>query len=364
MLTLNANIRGALLTWYRASMRTLPWRDAPTPYHVWISEIMLQQTRVEAVRGYYSRFIDAIPDVRSLAAIEEDTLLKYWQGLGYYSRARNLKRAAQEMMKSHNGELPRDFDDLLSLPGIGRYTAGAILSIAYQLPYPAVDGNVLRIVMRLAGSSLDIMQDATRRQVEASLLPLLPEPGRDCSDMSQAFMDLGAMICLPKKPLCAACPVAPYCRAYADDLTTSLPYRAPKKARRTEKLTILRLSCGGNIAIRQRGSAGLLANLWELPHIDGYYKKQELLNLLQSHGHDVTSIKKLPAKKHIFTHIEWHMQGWDIRLASVPSKESTVREAPAAYAGCTPELPDRLIWASKETIADRYSIPTAFSYYL
>ncbi|BEU87631.1 A/G-specific adenine glycosylase [Selenomonas sp. TAMA-11512] len=364
MLELNVHIRDALLTWYRASMRTLPWRDAPTPYHVWISEIMLQQTRVEAVRSYYTRFIDAIPDIPSLAALEEETLLKYWQGLGYYSRARNLKRAAQEVMEKYNGELPRDFDALLSLPGIGRYTAGAILSIAYHLPYPAVDGNVLRVVMRLAGFSLDILQDTTKRRVEEALLPILPDQGKSCSDMTQAFMDLGSSICLPKKPLCLCCPLSSFCRAYADDLTDALPYRSPKKKRRIEKLTVLRLSCQNQLAIRQRSSEGLLANLWELPHLNDYYKKQSLLDLFDDRGYDVTHIEKLPVKKHIFSHIEWHMQGWDIKLASTSPKATGVKEAPAAYMSSDEAFPDQLVWASEEDIANRYSIPTAFSYYL
>ena len=196
-----------LLTWRRSApdTRELPWRDEPTPYHVWISEIMLQQTRANVVRGYYLRFLAALPTVRDLADVDEDALMKLWQGLGYYSRARNLRRAAQAIVETHGGALPNDFDALLTLPGIGRYTASAISSFAYGRPCPAVDGNFLRVAARVTANPIDIAKDASKRALEESLRPCYPT-GKDAGLLNEAFMDLGATVCLPNgAPLCHAC---------------------------------------------------------------------------------------------------------------------------------------------------------------
>ena len=224
-----------LLKWFRARARSLPWRDDPRPYYVWVSEIMLQQTRVTAVLPYFSRFITALPDVRALAAVDDDALMKLWEGLGYYSRARNLKKAAIQVVEKHGGKIPRDFDALLSLPGVGRYTAGAIASIAFGQRTPAVDGNVLRVVSRLTASRKDILRDATKRAVENALTEIMP---KDAGLFNQAMMELGALVCLPRAARCEECPLASLCRAHAEGLESELPVKAAKRERRIEPRTV------------------------------------------------------------------------------------------------------------------------------
>ena len=225
-----------LLQWFQEHARVLPWRSDPTPYHVWISEIMLQQTRVAAVLDYYRRFLDALPTVAHLAAVEEDTLLKLWQGLGYYNRARNLQKAARQIMEEFGGVFPASYEEILSLAGVGEYTAGAISSIAFGIPVPAVDVNVLRGVARITGDRGDILNAATKARMRAALLETMPKqfPGA----YNQALMELGALVCLPNgAPLCEQCPAASFCTAYQEGLTGELPVKAPKKARRVEKRT-------------------------------------------------------------------------------------------------------------------------------
>ena len=205
-----------LIRWYREHARALPWRSDPTPYHVWISEIMLQQTRVAAVLGYYRRFLAELPGVAELAAAEEDRLMKLWQGLGYYSRARNLQKAARQIMEEHGGRFPHTYEGIRALAGVGDYTAGAISSIAFGLPVPAVDGNVLRVVSRIAGYDGDITRPETRRRVGEALGRVMPleAPG----EFNQALMELGATVCLPNgAPLCERCPAAHLCRALRED---------------------------------------------------------------------------------------------------------------------------------------------------
>ena len=260
-----------LLTWRRSApdTRDLPWRDEPAPYHVWISEIMLQQTRASVVRGYYLRFLAALPTVRDLADVDDDALMKLWQGLGYYSRARNLKRAAQAIVEKHGGDLPDDFDALLALPGIGRYTASAISSFAYGRPCPAVDGNFLRVAARVTANSIDIAKDASKRALEESLRPCYPT-GKDAGLLNEAFMDLGATVCLPNgAPLCHACPAVRLCLAHDRGTELDYPVKSALKARRKEHRTVLLLRCGARCAIRTRPARGLLAGLWEYPNLEG-----------------------------------------------------------------------------------------------
>ena len=251
-----------LLEWYRDNARTLPWREDPTAYHVWVSEIMLQQTRVAAVLGYYQRFLEAAPDVAALAALPQDRLMKLWQGLGYYNRARNLQAAARQILDEHGGVFPSDYASVRALKGVGDYTAGAICSIAFGQPRAAVDGNVLRVVTRLTGDEGDIAAPATKRRIAQALEQVIPlqAPGR----FTQAMMDLGATVCLPNgAPLCQRCPAQDFCVARRDGRTGELPVKAAKKARRVEARTVWLIFHRGAVALRRRPDRGLLAGLWE-----------------------------------------------------------------------------------------------------
>ncbi len=325
-----------LLTWYGENKRDLPWRQPgpggrPEPYRVWVSEIMLQQTRVAAVIGYYRRFLARFPTVRALAQAEEDALMKCWQGLGYYSRARNLQKAAQVIVTEHAGAFPADYAAIRALPGIGDYTAGAIASIAFGLPRAAVDGNVLRVVSRLTADRRDISAPAVKRDVAAALEAVMPtrEPGT----FNQALMELGATVCLPNgSPLCHLCPAKDLCRARLDGLTDVLPVKAPKRARRVEERRVYLLFDRGRVALRRREAKGLLAGLWEFPNaLEGEAPPLELPGL-----------EFVGAERHIFTHIEWHMTGW---------------------AGTWPggDLPEGWVWADKKALAGRYPVPNAFA---
>ncbi len=349
-------IPGPLLAWFRARARSLPWRDDPRPYYVWVSEIMLQQTRVAAVMPYFTRFIAALPDVRALAAVDDDALMKLWEGLGYYSRARNLKKAAGLITERHGGVIPKRFDELLALPGIGRYTAGAISSIAYGERVPAVDGNVLRVVARLTASREDILRDKTKRAVEGALSAVMPE---ESGEFNQAMMELGALVCLPRGPRCAECPLAPHCRAHSEGLEGELPVKAAKKARRVEARTVLLIERDGRFAIARRPRRGLLAGLWELPNLPDEKNRQEILALCKEAGLSVKSVHPMKAARHIFTHIEWHLSGWHVRLEKAQC--DAIRESDALY-GASPLPP--LTWAKREELSEVYSIPTAFRAYL
>ena len=348
----------SLLAWRKSApdTRDLPWRDEPTPYHVWISEIMLQQTRAAVVRGYYLRFLDALPSVRDLAEVDDDALMKLWQGLGYYSRARNLKRAAEVIVREHEGQLPNDFDALLTLPGIGRYTASAISSFAYGQPRPAVDGNFLRVAARVTANPIDIAKDASKRALEAALVPSYPS-GRDAGLLNEAFMDLGATVCLPNgAPLCHTCPAARLCLAHEYGTEQNYPVKTALKARRKEKRTILLLACGDHIAIRKRPAKGLLAGLWEYPNLDGKLSRRAVRAHLEAEGFGVCTIVPLPPARHIFSHIEWELTGWAV---TVTDTNEPLLMAAEEIEGA----PSPLLWVRREELADKYSIPAAFGYF-
>lgn len=333
-----------LLYWYQGAARDLPWRRDVTPYHVWISEIMLQQTRVEAVKGYYARFLEAFPTVEALAAAEDDVLNKVWQGLGYYSRARNLKKAAIRLVEDYNGVLPADYEALLSLPGIGAYTAGAIGSIAFGLPTPAVDGNVLRVVTRLCADDADIMKQTTKDSVTAALAEIYPETPDEAAMMTQALMELGATVCVPNgAPHCEECPLASLCQAHADGEELLYPNKPPKKGRTRVDKTVFLLRCGNRYAIRKRPDEGLLSGLWEFPSVDAVLDEQEAVSCLRRGGLAVEAVERIPDAKHIFTHIEWHMRGYLV----------SVRNEHPSY-----------VWADAEEIRQIYSIPSAFKAFL
>ena len=347
-----------LLRWFHSEKRALPWREEPTPYRVWVSEIMLQQTRVEAVKPYFERFVAALPDVRALARADENTLMKLWEGLGYYSRARHLQSAARLICSDHGGEIPAHFDSLLALPGIGRYTAGAVASIAFGERRPAVDGNVLRVITRL------------------------PE---DAGNFNQALMELGALICLPRGAAhCPSCPLERLCLAKEANLQAELPQKTPPKRRRTEKLTIFLLAKNDKIALEKRPAQGLLAGLWGFPAMEGHLKKKEAAEALQAIGLIPAKLHALPAAQHIFSHITWQMVGWRVELAEPLSEggASVPTSAPASSESTTPNAQPKslllheaaspydiqkkkplLLWATAQEIADTYSVPAAYRSY-
>ncbi len=328
-----------ILTWYSASRRMLPWRRDPSPYHIWISEIMLQQTRIETVIPYYERFLEAFPDIPSLANAEEDQLLKLWEGLGYYSRARNLKKAAVQVMEHYNGLLPQNAEDLRKLAGIGPYTAGSIASIAYGQPEPAVDGNVLRVIMRLLRCSEDIALPGTRRRVTDLLRSFYPS-GEKAGCLTEGLMELGETVCLPNGvPQCDRCPVHALCLAHRAGEELSYPCKSAGKERRVEERTVLLLSCRGKYALRKRPDSGLLAKMWEFPNFDGHLSPDEVRNILKEYGTTADDVHSCGQSRHIFSHIEWHMTGY--------------------RAGCTVES-DRFLWKTPEEIRASCSIPSAF----
>ena len=328
-----------LLPWYQAHHRNLPWRQDRDPYHVWVSEIMLQQTRVEAVKGYYARFLTRLPTIADLAAVPEPELLKLWEGLGYYTRARNLKKAAGVIMTEHHGRFPRDYAAIRSLPGIGDYTAGAISSICFDEKTPAVDGNVLRVVTRISDDHRCIDDPKLRRAITASLREIYPQ---EAGAFTQSLMELGATVCLPNgAPLCQECPMCGDCLARQRDTISELPVRKPKKPRRQEDMTVFLLSCGDKIALERRPDTGLLAGLYQFPHLPGHLSPEEIIEAAENWGLQPEFLEKLVSRTHIFTHIQWNMQG--------------------ARLHCTVEAP-QFLWVDRS--ARDHALPTAFRQFL
>ncbi len=330
-----------LTEWYNAHYRLLPWRKSRDPYRIWISEIMLQQTRIEAAMPYYTRFLEACPTVASLADLPEDRLMKLWEGLGYYSRARNLQKAARVIMNQHGGQLPANYEQLLALPGVGDYTAGAIASIAFDISVPAVDGNVMRVLARLTGDATDVLSAGAKRHFGDIVQKMLPTHGAGI--FNQALMELGETVCLPNAtPNCAQCPWREICVAYADGTMDSLPVRSKKKARSVEQRVVAVVRIEGNpprVLLHKRPASGLLANLWELPNAleeeDGLLP--ECAPLLQYE-------RALPSAKHIFSHVEWRMSG---RLYHMPL--------------C--DLPNGYVAVTFEQLQNDYALPSAFRAY-
>lgn len=302
-----------LLAWYGSRARSLPWRDDPKPYRVWISEIMLQQTRVEAVKPYFERFMKAFPSVQALAEAEDDYLMKMWEGLGYYNRARNLKAAARMVMEEYGGCLPASFEELIRLPGIGSYTAGAIASIAFNMPLPAVDGNVLRVISRVLGDREDIKKASVKARMEQELKAVMPKS--DASRYNQGLIEIGALVCIPGgEPRCGECPLASVCLTRQNGWWKEIPYKSPNKARKIEERTVFIIECHDKVAIRKRAKGGLLAELYELPNVEGHPGEDEMPTLLGLKPEWVKCIMPLPTAKHVFSHVEWHMTGYRVEV--------------------------------------------------
>ena len=332
-----AKLPEALLPWYVQNRRDLPWRQDKDPYHIWISEIMLQQTRVEAVRGYYARFLEALPTVAALASADDEQLHKLWEGLGYYSRVRNLKKAARQIMDCHDGVFPKTYREVSALPGIGPYTSGAICSIAYDMPTPAVDGNVLRVVSRLTDDNTSIDDPKFRKQITTQLEQVYPDRA---GDFTQALMELGATVCGPnRKPACDRCPCQAFCLGHQRGTAESLPVKKAKAVRRIEEKTVFILSCDGAYALRKRPASGLLAGLWEFPNVPGKLEVEAAMEEVERIGLKPKEIIRQVEKKHIFTHIEWQIRGIYMEV-----KEQT----------------DDLCWLTAEEIRTEAALPTAF----
>lgn len=331
-----------LLPWFAEHRRDLPWRRDREPYHVWLSEIMLQQTRVEAVRSYYLRFLERLPDIAALASAPEDVLLKLWEGLGYYSRVRNLQKAAQCVMEQHDGEFPQELSAIRALPGIGDYTAGAIASICFEAPTAAVDGNVLRVILRLtvcADSPADVR---VRRRIGEELSAVYP--AGHCGDFTQALMELGATVCLPNgAPQCGACPLRALCEAHAQGTELQFPTKPPKKPRRIEQRTVFVLQCGDRLAVCKRPSHGLLAGLWQLPDVPGKLETAEALRQAEQWGVHPTGILKTAERTHIFTHVQWDLRG--------------------VWLTCAAEAP-QFTWADEDALRHEIGLPTAYRQFL
>lgn len=338
-------MRDLLVQWYQTKKRNLPWRENKDPYRIWVSEIMLQQTRVEAVKPYYERFLNELPTVKHLAEAPEDKILKLWEGLGYYNRVRNMQKAAQQVMSEFGGEFPKTYDEIRTLKGIGNYTAGAISSFAYGIPKPAVDGNVLRVITRILADESDIMKQSTKSRIEQVIEKVIPEEA--ASDFNQGLIELGAIVCVPNgEPKCVECPLAAYCKARIEGKTERIPVKTKAKERRIEKKTVLIFRDGDKIAISKRGKKGLLAGLYELQNEPGHMTIEEVARFSKSIGLMPIHIKELPAAKHIFSHVEWHMIGYEIRVDEL---EKTNKKG--------------LLFIHPEDIVKDYPIPSAFDKY-
>jgi len=304
----------ALLPWFYENRRELPWRLDQEPYHIWLSEIMLQQTRVEAVKGYYKRFLNAVPSIENLANADDKLLHKLWEGLGYYSRVRNLKKAAMIIVKEYGGRFPQNYEDVRKLPGIGDYTAGAICSIAFNQKTPAVDGNVLRLFSRLTDDSTPIDTPAMKQKTADALRDVYPDRA---GDFTQALMELGATICGPnRKPDCASCPCSSFCMSYANHTEETLPVKQPKKPRKQVDMTVFILSSSGLYALEKRDEKGLLAGLWHFPNVEGSLDTLQAIEYLKEKGIAVKDVLRQAERKHIFTHVQWNMRGFYMEVSS------------------------------------------------
>ncbi|MCR4674152.1 MAG: A/G-specific adenine glycosylase [Lachnospiraceae bacterium] len=342
------NLVEPALTWFEKNKRDLPWRKDRNPYHIWVSEIMLQQTRVEAVKGYYERFLHRLPTIRDLAECPEDELLKLWEGLGYYNRVRNMQKAAKIIMEDYGGNMPKDYDAILALPGIGAYTAGAISSIAYGISAPAVDGNVLRILCRVSEDDSDIKKEGVKKKLTSLLFPIMPE--KSPGDFNQALMEIGAIVCLPNgEPLCDKCPWGKMCQAKCHNSIDRYPVKSKAAKRRIEEKTVLLIMDGDKILIEKRPSKGLLAGLYQFPNLEGYLKRDDVISYVRKKGLDPIFTEPLPEAKHIFSHIEWRMKGYLVKVSDLELYQETVEEPP--------------ILIEKSKIQSEYAIPAAFEKY-
>lgn len=345
-----------LLLWYNRDKRDLPWRHTRDPYRIWVSEIMLQQTRAETVIGYYDRFLETLPDVKALANCPDDRLMKLWEGLGYYSRARNLKKAAQQIVLEYDGQFPSDYEQIRTLPGVGDYTAGAIASIAFGLNEPAVDGNVLRVAARFAGSEENILSGRFKKGVNEKIRAVMQAAsgslkGSDlwyAGDFNQSLIELGAIVCVPNAaPRCDRCPLVKGCSAFQEKTWDHIPVRKKPKKRRIEERTVLVIWDGKNTVLDKRPETGLLAGMYEFPNGEGHVTEQEAVDWVRRMGLLPIGATRLKEAKHIFSHITWDMIGYEIRIDRVSGEKGE----------------SGLIFADRDALIKKYALPSAFSAY-
>lgn len=324
-------INSILLEWYQGNKRDLPWRENTNAYRIWVSEIMLQQTRVEAVKPYFYRFMETLPTLRDLASCEEDKLIKLWEGLGYYSRVRNMKKAAVLCCEKYNGDLPDNYEALLTLPGIGPYTAAAISSIAYNENQVAIDGNILRVFSRL----LEIKEEITSKSAHNAIKKYFEENHvANMGDLNQAIMDFGNAICLPNAALrCNICPLQYLCKGYQNHTAINLPLKKKKKKRRVENLTVLVYVYKQEVLIHKRSETGLLASLYEFVNVEGLKTKKDYPQAIYLGKH-----------KHLFSHVEWNLKGFLIETEKKFEK-------------------DNYLWVKISELENIYSIPKAYAPY-
>ena len=321
-----------ILNWYLNNKRELPWRRDIDPYHIWISEIMLQQTRIEAVIKYYNRFMERIPDIKSLSIINDDELLKLWEGLGYYSRARNLKKAAIKIMTEYDGKFPDQYEDILSLPGIGEYTAAAISSICYHLPYASIDGNVMRVYCRVCNLDLDVSDLKVKKEIKKEIEAILPS---DSGSFNQGIMELGEVICIPNGiPKCDSCPLKFHCLAHLNGRESLIPRKVSKNKKIEEEYTLFLIKCREKYALHKR-EEGLLKNMWEFPNQEGFLTFDEVRKKIPG----ILKIEMGITNTHLFTHKKWFMNSYYIEVDE--------------------EL-DTYQWFSLDEIEKYYALPTAF----
>ena len=328
----------ALIPWYEAHKRELPWRQDREPYHVWLSEIMLQQTRVEAVKEYYRRFLTTLPTIADLAEAPEEQILKLWEGLGYYNRVRNLLKAAQTICADYAGVFPSEYAQIRSLSGIGDYTAGAIASICFDAPTPAVDGNVLRVYSRLLADDANIDLQTTKKRITRKLQETYPQKNPGIA--TQALMELGATVCVPNgAPRCDVCPVAEICQARKQDTWRNLPVRSEKKKRKIVDKTVFILLTEDTVALHKRSTSGLLAGMWEFPNVDAKLDKQAAVTQVTGWQAEPLDLLMQTSYTHIFSHVEWHMTAYYIRCRKTNKKWK---------------------WVTKESLDETYALPSAF----
>ncbi len=329
-----------ILDWYQKNKRELPWRKDKEPYHVWISEIMLQQTRIEAVIGYYERFMKKLPDISSLACVKDDVLLKLWEGLGYYNRAHNLKKAAIIIMEEYEGKFPTTYEEIIKLPGIGDYTASAIASICFNEKQVTVDGNVMRVFTRFYNDDSNISKPSTKKMIHDKLLSFCPS---DSGDFNEGLMELGEKICLPNGvPKCEICPLRKGCLANQNGNYFLYPAKAEKKTKEIVPMTVFLLIWNKKVFIQKRGKRGLLHNLYEFPNVIGIKDEKEVVKIASKYG-DVSSIKSSIQYTHVFTHKKWQMQAYVIFLKQVLSED---------------------MFYSTEDIENNFALPSAFQPFL
>ena len=348
----------SLLEWFWNNRRILPWRENRTAYGTWVSETMLQQTKVATVIPYYNRFLSLFPDIITLSTAPQEEVFKVWEGLGYYSRAKNLQNGAKYCVDHFGGKLPESTGQLLTIPGIGPYTAGAIASLSFGLIEPAVDGNVIRVFSRLFALFVYPQDMKARKEIAETIRVLLPEG--NAGDFNEAVMDLGATICTPTNPNCKSCPLSTLCEAFLIDRQKDLPLKKAKKENPVLPYTILVLQKGAEFFIRKRPNTGLLASLFEFPSFPGHLTSDQLKeNINKDFGippGQIMSITSLGSSTHIFSHLKWQMEGYHVSLFDGSEKQGILSAKSAEYFNDQQKVPPPLPFAEKQLQGDFYPI--------